>query len=294
MEGSRVRRAAQTTKARAESVSQRGQQWVESQHPASYRGVGIDAWRRYRDVDGPLQSALLSLYLLVAVIPALLVLVEYLDRHPGALAEHLVRHYHLDHPTAQLVRNVLVQDHTHEFGTALIAIASALFFGLGFGRVLQLVHGRAWRLTLPKKGADTLRFGVVLLGLYGAIALLLIQLAELSGDATWVGYLLVLPWLALLTLFFTWAPRYLSHGLLAWRDLLPSGVLTAVGLTVLMVVSRFVMQFWINFYAADYGGFGVVMAMFFWIAFASGLIVWAAAISPALARRRAFRLTAAS
>jgi uncharacterized BrkB/YihY/UPF0761 family membrane protein len=290
MAESRVRRAAQTTKARVESVSQRGQQWVESQQAGSYRGVGIDAWRRYRDVDGPLQSALLSLYLLVAVIPALLVLVEYLERNPGALAEHLVRHYHLDHPTGQLVRSVLVQDHGHELGTALIAIAGALFFGLGFGRVLQLVHVRAWRLVLPRRGADTIRYGIVLLGLYGVIALLLLQLADLASDPLWVGYVLVIPWLAVLTLFFTWAPRYLTHSMVAWRDLLPSGVLTALGLTALMVVSRFVMQFWINLYAADYGGFGVVMAIFFWIAFASGGIVWAAAISPALAQRREIRL----
>jgi hypothetical protein len=56
-----------------------------------------------------------------------------------------------------------------------------------------------------------------------------------------------------------------------------------------MVFSRFVMQFWVNFYATDYGGFGVVMAIFFWIAFASGTIVWAAALSPALSERRSAR-----
>jgi uncharacterized BrkB/YihY/UPF0761 family membrane protein len=46
------------------------------------------------------------------------------------------------------------------------------------------------------------------------------------------------------------------------------------------------MEFWINFYARDYGGFGVVMAIFFWIAFSSAVIVWAASLAPALAERR--------
>jgi uncharacterized BrkB/YihY/UPF0761 family membrane protein len=63
-------------------------------------------------------------------------------------------------------------------------------------------------------------------------------------------------------------------------------VLTAVGLVVLMVISRFVMEFWVNLYAKDYGGFGVVMAIFFWLAFSSAVIVAAASLSPALAQRR--------
>jgi uncharacterized BrkB/YihY/UPF0761 family membrane protein len=58
---------------------------------------------------------------------------------------------------------------------------------------------------------------------------------------------------------------------------------------VLMLISRYVMQFWVNFYATDYGGLGVVLAIYFWIAFSSGIIVWAASLSPALAERREYR-----
>jgi uncharacterized BrkB/YihY/UPF0761 family membrane protein len=56
-----------------------------------------------------------------------------------------------------------------------------------------------------------------------------------------------------------------------------------------MLASRYVMQFWVDLYARDYGGFGVVLAIYFWLAFSSALIVWAASLSPALAARRAFR-----
>jgi uncharacterized BrkB/YihY/UPF0761 family membrane protein len=56
-----------------------------------------------------------------------------------------------------------------------------------------------------------------------------------------------------------------------------------------MLLSSYVMQFWVNWYARDYGGFGVVLAIYFWILLSSGLIIWAASISPALAQRRAAR-----
>src|SRR3954454_8307343 len=117
------------TRIRAAAVSERGREWVERQEPDSVTGVAIDAWRRYRSVDGPLQSALLSLYVLVAVLPALLVIEEYLDPHPNSLATSVVHHYHLNTPTAQMIHSVLGEGRAHELGSALLAIASALFFG---------------------------------------------------------------------------------------------------------------------------------------------------------------------
>ena len=72
---------------RVAAVHRRGHEWVERQDPASPSGVAISAWRHYRAIDGPLQSALLSLYVLVAVLPALLVMEEYLDPQPDCAGE---------------------------------------------------------------------------------------------------------------------------------------------------------------------------------------------------------------
>ena len=69
--------------------------------------MAISAWSHYRAVEGPLQSALLSLYVLIAVLPALLVMEEYLDARPDSLANSLVRHYHLNAPTATMIHGVL-------------------------------------------------------------------------------------------------------------------------------------------------------------------------------------------
>jgi membrane protein len=184
---------------------------------------------------------------------------------------------------------VLVQNRAHELGSALLAIAGALFFGLGFGRVLQLVHVRAWRLTLPASAGDQGRYAAVLLGLYGLIWLLLVQTNELGGDPTWANSAVAPGWVALLIVYFVWAPRLLTHKLVSRQDLLPGAVLTAVGLVLLMLISSRAMEPWVDFYAKDYGGLGIVMAMFFWILFSSGVVVIAASLSPALAERRDLR-----
>ena len=274
---------------RAGAVQRRGREWADRQTPGSSAGVAISAWRHYRAVEGPLQSALLSLYILVAVLPALLVIEEYLDPHPNSLAHSIVHHYRLNAPTAALIHSVLGEGHAHKLGSAVLAIAGALFFGLGFGRVLQLVHARSWQLTLPTRQRDQFLYATVLVALYGLILLLLVQLTELSGEPIWVGNSLAVAWAALLVAFFVWAPWVLTHKQVTRRDLFPGAVLTGVGLVVLMLVSRYVMQFWVDLYARDYGGFGVVLAIYFWLAFSSALIVWAASLSPALAARREFR-----
>jgi membrane protein len=275
--------------ARVAALSQRGRAWVERQDPGSPSGVAIGAWRRYRAVDGPLESALLSLYVLVAIIPALLVMEEYLDAHPAALANDLVHHYQLNASTAELLRNVLVQDRTHELGSALFAVAGALFFGLNFGRVLQSVHARAWQISLPTRQSDQALYAAVLLGVYGLILLLLVQLSELRGSPSWVGTTLAVGWVGLLVVFFTWAPWLLTHKLVSRRDLLPGAVLTSLGVVVLMLVSSYVMEFWVNLYASDYGGLGVILAIYFWIAFSAAVIVGAASLAPLLAERRNLR-----
>ena len=263
--------------------------WADDRDPRSTSGVAIGAWRRYRAVEGPLQSALLSLYILVAVLPALLVMEEYLDPHPNSLANSLVHHYRLNASAAELIHNVLGQGRSHELGSAVIAIVSALVFGFGFGHVLQLVHARAWQLDLRTGVADQVGYGAVLAGLYGLLLLLLLQLNEFHPRSVVVKVLLGLGWAGCLTLFFVVAPWLLTHKQIAPRDLVPGAALTAVGLIVLMLISRFVMPFWIDLYARDYGGLGVVLAIYFWIAFSSAVIVWAASLSPPLSERRTLK-----
>ena len=227
--------------------------WAEDRDPRSASGVAIGAWRRYRAVEGPLQSALLSLYILVAVVPAVLVMEEYLDPHPNSLANSVVHHYRLDASASELIHNVLGEGRSHELGSAVIAIVSALVFGIGFGHVLQLIHTRAWQLDLQPGVADQLGYGAVVAGLYGLLILLLLQLNEFHTRSTFVKSLLGIGWAGFLTLFFVVVPWLLTHKQIAPRDLVPGAVLTALGLIALMVVSRFVMQFWIDLYARDYG-----------------------------------------
>ena len=275
-----------TPRSYVDAALRRGSAWADRQDPASWRGVTIAAARSYREIDGPLQSLLLTTYIVIAVVPALLVMEEYLDTNAAALADRLVRHYDLSTQTAGLVRSVLVQTRVHEIGSALLAVAGALAFGLGFGHVLQLVHVRAWELVLTPRRSDQARFAAVLLVLYGLVLLGLLEVDTL-GRGVSLQLALAVQWLVLLTLYFAWAARLLTHRLVSRRDALAAAAVTGCCLVALIVASKVVFEQWVNLYARDYGGLGVVMAVFFWIGLGSTVVVLVASASPALASRRA-------
>jgi uncharacterized BrkB/YihY/UPF0761 family membrane protein len=281
-----VRDRARVAHERASHVADRPRAWVEAGDAASNRRTAVSWWQQYRSIDGPLQSLLLTLYVFLAIVPAVLVLAEYLERNPAALANHLVRRYHLTGSAASMTRDVLVGDRRHELGTAALAIASVLIFGVGFGRVLQLVYGRAWSLDVREKLTDQLRFACVLLALFGLISLLLVQTTLIAGHPAWASPSLAPGWALVLFGFFVWAPRYLTRGRIAARNLVASSALTSLGLVLLMLVSSFAMAPWIDFYATDFAGLGVFMALFFWLGLSSTVIVLAASLSPVLAGRR--------
>jgi membrane protein len=264
----------------------RGRGWVERQDAASRPGTVIGWWQRYKALDAPRQSLLLTAYLFLAVFPAMLVIAEYLQSNPAALANHLVHRYGLSGSTARTLRAVLVGDETHKLGSALLAIASALFFGLGFGRVLQSVHARAWGLDIKVKTSDQARYAAVLLALVGLVLLLLVQTTELVDTPSWDGDVIAVGWFAVLTAYFVWAPRFLTRRLLTARDLIPCAAMTALGLVALVLTSTFVMASWVDLYSKDYAGLGVFMALFFWLGIGSTIIVAAATLAPALAERR--------
>jgi hypothetical protein len=147
-----------------------------------------------------------------------------------------------------MIHNVFVGDRRHELGSAAIAIVSVLIFGLGFGRVLQLVYGRPG--------------------------------ARRPGEAERSAPLR--PRAARLLRLDRSLPRPDD------RDLVAGAALSALGIVALMFVSSFAMAPWIDFYGTDYAGLGVVMTLFFWVGLSSTVIVLAASLSPVLAGRRIY------
>ncbi len=276
--------------ARAKSTAERSQQWVERQDPASKPGVTIGWFRRYAAADGQLYAVLLTAYVFLTVLPAALVMASYMDSNPDALSNHMIHRLGLRGATTDLIHGVLSGTSGHKLSATLIALGSVAFFGLGIGRVLQLAHARAWGLDLGKaRIRDQGRYTSVLLAILAAILVYTFESRLLQGQSRWIGWAVAPLWLAALFYFFVWAPRLLLHHRVARRDVVPGAVFTVLGLLGTRALSQFLLVNWLEWYGKNYGGFGIVMALFFWVTIPATILVLAAALSPALAHRRQLR-----
>jgi uncharacterized BrkB/YihY/UPF0761 family membrane protein len=276
--------------ARAKGVAARGQQWVETADPASKTGVTVGWFRRYAAADGQLYAVLLTAYVFLTVLPAALVMASYMDTNPDALSNHMINRLGLRGATADLIHGVLSGTSGHKLSAALIALGSVAFFGLGIGRVLQLAHSRAWGIDLGKaRIRDQGRYTSVLLAILAAILVYTFETKLLQGQPKWIGWAVAPLWLAALLFFFVWAPRLLLHHRVTRRQVVPGAVFTVLGLLGTRALSQFLLVNWLEWYGKNYGGFGIVMALFFWITIPATILVLAAALSPALAHRRDLR-----
>ena len=88
-------------------------------------------------------------------------------------------------------------------------------------------------------------------------------------------------WFIVVLALFTFLPWILLHRQITVRQLLPGALLTTLGLVGMRIISQILFVNWLVWYSSYYGGFGIVMALFFWLMIASTIIVIAAALSPA-------------
>jgi membrane protein len=283
----RARNAYTAAYQRGTAYWDRGALWVDRQDPSSRKGATIGSFRRFRAADGQLYAVLLTAYLFITLLPALLVMVGYVSQDPAGLADRATRRLGLTGETATLVHGVLSGASTNKLGSTLIAVASIVVFGLGYGRVLQLVHARSWGIELPPRWlTDQMRYLSTLLALLVIPLLYSIQTKLLDGSPAWIAWVLAPVWLVVLLGYFVWMPRELLHRRVSVRAVLPGAVFTTLTLIGLRIVSSFLLVRWLVWYGQYYGGLGIVMALFFWLMIGATILVIAAAISPALAERR--------
>ena len=273
--------------ARGTDYANRGKFWVDTRDPASVHGAAIGWFKRYRAADGQLYAVLLTAYLFLTLVPLLIIETSYAYKNPEALATRLGHRLHLSGNTSHLLQSVLAGTSGHKLSAAVIAIINLFFFGVGFGRVLQLAHARSWGLDLRKNALiDQGTYYGILAAMVVMSAVFVVQTRALRNSPSWIGWVLDIGWLALLVGFFTWAPWLLLHRQVPWRNVLPGAVFTVVGFIVLRLVSALVLKNWLNWYSKTYGALGIVLAIFFWLVIYATVLVLAAALSPALAHRR--------
>jgi uncharacterized BrkB/YihY/UPF0761 family membrane protein len=234
--------------------------WLGDRADTSLGRLALLWFRRYFEASRNSGAAAAS-YVTLSVLPAALVIIAIFDRASGnenALAERLISHMNLDGPTASLVRDLFGTTSNNLLAASFTIVIGFLIWGLSIGQLYQDVYARSWRLRVGT-AADQVLFTIWFFVFSGVLALMTVVASELRA----AGLLALLPvWIASSVLFWLWTPRFLLHGKIPRRSLLPGALMATfvVGGTIATA------PLWIgptlNQNAKAFGSFGVMLGLF--------------------------------
>ena len=158
-----------------------------------------------------------------------------------------------------------VESQISVLGGVLLIVAS-----LSFTRALQRLYQFAW--DQPPLGLRSAEWGLIWLGL--AIAILTVRPVVLQGVH---GMTKVIITIAFGTLLWLVTPYILLARRVPWRRLVPTALLTAVGMTVLSAGSAVWMPRSVSASAEQFGTIGVAFALLSWLVGAGLVLVFSAA-----------------
>jgi len=199
-------------------------------------------------------------YFMLSVVPTALVAIAFFGEAGGdvnALAERLITHLHLTGSTADIVRQTFGTTANNAVAATIAVVISFLFWGIGIGQLYRDVYVRAWRVETAQ-ASDQALFTVWYFVTCGLLGLMLVVTTETAASSR---ALFIPLWFAAAILYWIWTPRFLLHGKIPTRKLLPGAVLGAFVLGGTIGTSPLWMGPTFNQNAEAFGSFGVVLAL---------------------------------
>ncbi|GAB3308092.1 hypothetical protein GCM10027451_16780 [Geodermatophilus aquaeductus] len=188
----------------------------------------------------------------------------------------LIRRFRLTDDAADAVSTLFA----HPAGSAVGLLSGFLlvFSGVSLTRRMQRMYLQAWGLTRPPG------IGHAVHAVLGLTALLLgigltYSARALVASLPRAGILAVVLSAGAGFLLWTCLPWLLLDRRVAWRRLVPTGALTAVGTTLYGIVSTVYMPRLLETYSDRYGLFGVTLALVGWLLAVAVIVVVATTVA---------------
>ena len=230
------------------------------------------------------RSIALASLTFTSLIPLGVVLGSVTPIDSEGFASSLIRRFHLDGTSADLVRSTFAPPSDVRSTVSVVGAALLIASALSFTRGLQRVYERSWRL--KGLGVRATPAGLAWLLGVAVVVSIVIPLRHVIAEAT--GPLLGLV-VTLTTELLVWllTPFVLLSGRVPWRALVPTAVLTAVTMDGLSVASVVYMPRAIAESAERYGTIGIAIALMSWFVAAGFVLVACAVVGSVLGEGRA-------
>jgi membrane protein len=251
---------------------------VRARFERSIAGEIVDELVRIEVID---RSLALASKLFVAVIP-LSIIVKAVAPGSGNFGEDLVRRLGLSGPGASATRTLFATGSDVRAAVSVIGLLILLYSMLSFTRALQRVYLNIWRLR-PQLPDALLRQARWIVG-FIAYTVVLSPLRDLEHRHD-VGALYAPSVIAFGAAFWLWTPHVLLGKRVSWRRLMPTALLTTVGIVLFSVGTAVLLPSIITNNAQRYGLIGVAFGLVTWLFAYSAVVTVSAVVGGTLARR---------
>jgi membrane protein len=279
-------RGASTRKLAGGNRAQAVQEWLRRRADTPIGRLSLQWFRAYFAASRNSGCAI-TIYSSLSVLPMALIIVALVygsGSDTNAFAQHLVDHLNLTGATAKLVEDTFGSASSNALAASVATAVSFLVWGIGIGQLYQDVYARAWGVPVSPQAADQGRYAIFFFVYSGALALSTIGQAELGDTGRRVLFTTL--WVLFSSVFWVAVPRFLLHGQVAVRGLLPGALLAAVVLGGAAAFSPLFLPATMNANAKAFGSFGVVLTLIGWLFILITLSLVCAVFAPVWAEWR--------
>jgi membrane protein len=280
-DGKRPPGAVRRTAAAAAAGTAKARLWVEPYAVRADASVLGKWYSRMLELEIVDRSVALAAKLFVSFFPFVLGVTSLL---PASIArsvrDALVYRFGLSGQAVTVVSGAFASAGQTRAATGVFGVVLLFVYAMSFTTALQRVYLRAWR---RPPGGGVRNHGRGMRWLAGVVALIAVNavLAHvlLGGPGDVARSVLGL---ATSTALWWWTARAMLRREVRWRPLLPGAVLTGVAVTGYVLASRVWMPRSVESNSAQFGFFGVALALVSWFLGMSVAIIAATTLTPVL------------
>jgi membrane protein len=239
-------------------------------------------WERMLEIEFVDRSVALAGKAFVAFFPLVIVIAAFLPAGVrSSILAALTHRLGVRGQSLRTVRQAFATSNDVRRATGVIGIVFTVFYATSFTTALQRVYLRAWRR--PSGGAS----GTYTRGpawLLAALAFMAASgaLSTLFGGALVVAFLVLT--LATTTVLWWFTAWFMLKGEVKWRALLPTGLITAIANGLYTIYATVWMPHIVDRNRAQFGFFGIALALVSWFSGAAICLVIGACAGPVLAQ----------
>lgn len=239
-------------------------------------------YNRLLEIEFIDRSIALAAKAFIAFFPLLVAIVFAIpdDLRPSVTST-IVDRFGLDADSAAVFTDAFSTSDGTEAAIGFFGLIMLFLYATSFTTALQRIYLRAWRrppgggLRNNGRGLAWLAGIIILVGVNGLIA------RVLAGPAAG-GVIRMLIALATSIGIWWWTAHTMLRGEVRWRPLLPGAVVTGIGLLAYALTANFWMPRMVESNAAQFGFFGVSLAIVSWFVGIAFVVVVGAALGPTL------------